>query len=308
MARLRPVRGHVSRSGRSRVCAPTPSARAAARSVGSSTSRRSGRRRATSDLAGPAVVVGQARAGSEVRVERRRTARCRASCRCPSRSATNAGRRHRRARAVVEVLGRQRRQVGADGDRYAVRPAARGLGGGLAQRAVEVAATPSGMVAAAEPAQLDGERRVVGHDQHLCDRRRREAGARGVEREGGRERATARGVDRAATCRARAASPAPGRRTRTCIGAILSGAVHAARPSSLTRTPVRCRATDVEDAGDRDPATLQQKRGWAFGLAVPDREADPAGDHQAHLDRRREDPGRRAAASWSSTTSPRSTR
>ena len=83
----------------------------------------------------------------------------------------------------LEVLGVEARQVGADRDRHQPGPATFGLHRGQHQTGVEVAGDAVGHRLASERRQRAGERGVVGDDQHLPDRRRSEAGRRGVRRE-----------------------------------------------------------------------------------------------------------------------------
>ena len=138
-----------------------------------STSRRRRRRPPARSRRAPAARWRGARAGPEVRVERRRVARgVRAWCR--SRRRRRRTRRVRRpAPSAASRSSRRRRgQVARTARRRQVRPASARLGGGLhAACALRSPVTPSGMhVARRGRARAPAEAGVVGDHQHRADR------------------------------------------------------------------------------------------------------------------------------------------
>ena len=238
-----------------------------------------------------------------------------------------AVRRRPGRRAVAEVVGRQRRQVGAHappGSRSGQRRAASAAAS--RRLALRSPLRPVGHDGAAGVGEPSREAGVVGHHQHRRHPRRGQAGGDGVEgeRRGQLAAGRRRSARPAATCRRPAASPAPARRTparpsgRSCQAAVAPAdgvsrrdAAGGAERVACTRRRARQAGTSAQGTSTRDEREGSQAAAEAR-LGVHRRRPDPqAGPPGGDLARRgstaRRSP-RPAAASWCSTTSPTSTR
>ena len=278
------------------MCGPRPSARARSRSSRSSTSWRSVARSPSTSRA-PASRWAAREPGPK-RGSNSASGAAYSVVPVPSASATNA-------RAVggdlrqrlVEVGGRAAPAGRRTRPPAAGRPATRGLGGGQPRLALRSPATPVGDDGAAGVGEPSRERASSVTTSTAATRgvaRQAEHGVEG-ERRGQLAPGRRRSARPAGTCRRPVASPAPGRRTpahssgRSCQA---RAGAECACDSTQGRDRVACtrrgasgRPAQASTRDERDGSQAAAERGWAFTLARPHRQADPArGDSRDWID------------------------